>query len=272
MSLYPRPTPHAPIQRLIPPQSLPQVTTIGYHANTVAIRAVLWDFDGTLADTRLKNFNVTQRILSTLHPDVAARAPVANRPEEYDRAYRRLANWREFYTRHLGFSEEETDRAGKLWSRYQLEDATPVPLFEGVCETLQCLGRRPHGVVSQNARAVIRQALSEARVEDFFGSVVGYEEVPMRRQKPAPDGILVSLRRLVDWQPGLVLFVGDHPTDARTARNANQALRESGAKIRVVSVAAAYSCGDSWREWPVQPDEAAQHPRDLLEISHRLEK
>ncbi len=233
------------------------------------VRAFLWDFDGTLADTRHKNFNVTCRILNGLHPEAAAKAPLQQGPEGYDQAYRHLSNWREFYTRHLGFSEEETDQAGRLWSRYQMEDETPMPLFEGIAETLGQLRHRPHAVVSQNARPVIERALAAADLHDFFTSVVGYEEVPIRRQKPEPDGILLSLRHL-NLDSGTVLFVGDHPTDMLTAHNANQALRASGAKIQVFSVAAAYSCGDSWKDWPHPPDHVAAHPREILEIPERI--
>lgn len=231
----------------------------------MSVRAYLWDFDGTLADTRHKNFNVTRRILAGLNPEAVRRAPLTEGPEGYDRAYRRLANWREFYTRHLGLDDNETDRAGRLWTRYQLEDETPVPLFDGVAETLRRLREHVHGVVSQNARTVIERTLADARLHGLFRSVVGYEEVPIRRQKPEPDGILLSLKQLrVD--AGVVVFVGDHPTDVLTAHNANQALQRTGSKVRIVSVVAAYSCGDSWQDWPHLPDHVASHPRDIVAV------
>ncbi len=230
------------------------------------VRAFLWDFDGTLADTRRKNYNVTRRILAQFHPEVAARAPAASDPEEYDQAARRLSNWREFYTGYLGLSEAETDEAGRLWTRFQLEDETPVPLIDGVAETLERLRGQTHGVVSQNSRSVIENALAASGLNGLFGSVIGYEEVPIRRQKPEPDGILMGLEQLERLEPGAVLFVGDHPTDMHTAANANREFQRRGLEIRVVSVAAAYSC-PTWREWPHAPDEVAHHPLDVLEIA-----
>lgn len=235
-----------------------------------SVQAIIWDFDGTLADTGFKNFNVTRAIVSALRPEAADSATVVTRREEYERCHRQLANWREFYVRHLGFTEEQTDEAGRMWSDFQLRDQTRTPLYTGILETLQELRSYPHGVVSQNARTIIERALAQARVDRLFRAIVGYEEVPIRKQKPAPEGLLLCLKQLVEAAAGAALFIGDHLTDVLTVQNANRAFQQTGTPARVFSVAVAYSKAEP-ANWPVQPDYIVRTPRDVIEVKETVE-
>ncbi|MFQ5738942.1 MAG: HAD family hydrolase [Acidobacteriota bacterium] len=232
--------------------------------------AFLWDFDGTLVDTRRRNFEVTRRIVRDLGAPVRD-VPALSSPHQYDQAQRRTANWREFYRRYLGLSEEETDRAGKLWSAYQLKDVHQVPTLEGVGEALAALRDYPHGIVSQNAREVIQRTLSQSRLEDHFEVIVGYAEVPLRKQKPDPGGLLLCLQCLSQEQPGYAFYIGDHETDMHTVANANQALERRGEAMRVVSIAATY-CLSRPETWRFQPDYVLDHPSGLVDIKKEFEK
>ncbi len=236
----------------------------------VPVKAFLWDFDGTLADTRRKNFEVTRALVSAIAPDAVDTVAVVREQVEYDRCHRRITNWREFYLHYLGFSEEETDRAGLLWSEYQLKDLTRVPFFKGVVQTLRTLRNYPHAIVSQNARPIIEKALLDEQLHKLFKLVVGYAEVPIRSQKPQPDGLLLCLERLLNGEPAAVLYVGDHQTDAETARNANRVLAKVGSSTRVFSVAAGYGLADM-EDWTVQPHFVAHDPGDILEIKNQIE-
>lgn len=237
--------------------------------NNPKVKAFFWDFDGTLVDSRQKNFEVMRAIVRDVAPE-AARNPEVTIRDEYERCQGESSNWRDFYIRQLGFDEERTDRVGKLWTEYQLRDRSHVPALDGVLEVLSSLQRYPHAIVSQNAKSIILRALGALGLSQRFRPVVGYEEVPIRKQKPEPDGLLLCLEALRP-EPGWILFVGDHPSDTLTARNANKILRLSGSPTRVVSIGAAYGAQKPLHTWRVQPDFIARRPGDVLEFQNRLD-
>lgn len=233
------------------------------------LTAIIWDFDGTLVDTRQRNYHVVRRILTEVGrpPDGI---PALQSAEVYERVNRSYTNWRDLYIEEFGFTEDETDRVGRMWTRYQMEDDTPALVFEGVGTVLAALHFVPHGVVSMNGRHQIARSLREANLHERFRWIVGWEDVDIRRQKPEPDGLLDCLERLTGLAAGTVLYVGDHETDARCAQNARRALEERGAEVRVITVAAAFTGYDEHTRWSPQPDFAALHPHDVIEVARKL--
>lgn len=232
--------------------------------------AFLWDFDGTLADTRQRNYNVVRRVIAESTGRSLAGIPALASAETYDLVNRRYSNWRELYAREFGFDDDETDRVGRLWSSYQLQDATPAAVFEGIGEVLEALGSVAHGIVSMNASDQIARTLAAAGLAGHFRAIVGYDEVDIKRQKPEPDGILACLDRLSALGPGRVLYIGDHETDVRCARNAQQALAARGLAVEMVSVAACFAGHSGADTWTHQPDCVAWSPRGILEIAQRF--
>lgn len=230
------------------------------------LTAVIWDYDGTLVDTREKNYRVARRIVSRMSGSPPDRFPILRSLRAYERALRRTANWRELYRQDFGFSEEETDRAGALWSDYQREDDTPAELFDGIPAVLAALDGLPQGIVSQNARSTIARVLERQQVARYFRYIVGYEEVDVRRQKPEPDGLLTCLEELTGLTPGWVLYVGDHDTDVRCAERANRALKAAGRAVQVKTVGVHYGPPGAASTWTLAPDFAAQRPDDIWRI------
>lgn len=240
------------------------------------LTAVVWDFDGTLADTRHRNFAGNRRIFTDLTGRPADEVAVLRSFEAYEEAWQGVANWRDFYRVHLGLVEEMVDAAGRLWAEVQRQDPEPAPLIDGVAEALAELAHLPHGIVSQNDRIHIERTLDAGEVGHRFTVVIGYAEVGMERQKPAPDGLLASIERLTASRPGLVLYVGDHPTDVETARNADRELARNGSPVRVESVVARFPGIDGspaaqtvGHDGSPAPDHVAHHPRDVVEICRR---
>ncbi len=232
--------------------------------------AFLWDFDGTLADTRQRNFTVVRRLIAGATGRSIDEIPALASPEVYDQTNRRYSNWRELYAREFGFDDDETDRIGRLWSSYQLQDATPAEIFEGIGEVLEALGSVAHGIVSMNASDQIARTLAAAGLAGHFRVIVGYDEVDIKRQKPQPDGILACLERLSALGPGRVLYIGDHETDVRCARNAQQALSARGLAVEMVSVAACFAGHAGPDTWTHQPDYVAWSPQEILQIAQRF--
>jgi HAD superfamily hydrolase (TIGR01549 family) len=232
--------------------------------------AIIWDFDGTLADTRRRNYNVVRRLIAENTGRALDGIPALVSPEIYDQVNRRYFNWRELYAQEFGFNDEETDRLGRLWSAYQLKDDTPAEVFEGIGEVLVGLQQVRHGIVSQNARDQIARTLAGAQLAEHFRVIVGYDEVDIKRQKPEPDGVLACLKALTGLTPGCALYIGDHETDVRCARNAQQALTASGLAVEVVSVAACFGGHAGPGAWTQQPDYVAWSPHEVVAIAQRL--
>jgi phosphoglycolate phosphatase-like HAD superfamily hydrolase len=230
------------------------------------LTAVIWDYDGTLVDTRAKNLSVTRRLIETVSRHAVADLPVLASVDTYEAALLKVRNWREFYQDYLLMSAEETDEAGLLWASYQESDTTPVHVFEGIPQVLGELRRVPHGVFSLNSRDNILAALEEVNLATHFDSVVGYEQVPFSRQKPEPDGLVLCLEELTGLAPGAVLFIGDHEMDALSAANANRHFESEGVDIRVLSVGVDFRTGELPTDWPVTPDFLVARPAEILDL------
>jgi phosphoglycolate phosphatase-like HAD superfamily hydrolase len=80
------------------------------------LTAVVWDFDGTLVDSRRRNYNVVRRIMAEVAQRPLDSFPALRDWHVYDQVNRSYANWRDLYAREFGFSEEETDRVGRMWT------------------------------------------------------------------------------------------------------------------------------------------------------------
>lgn len=231
-----------------------------------AAAAVVWDFDGTLADTRRRNLRVTRRILEEVTGEPPDEVAALSSVEAYESANRRCANWRELYREVFGLDEEATDRAGRLWTRCQLDDPTPTPLFDGVEDAVRRLSPLPQAIVSLNSRANIREILRDRSLASHFDPIVGYEEADLRRQKPHPDALLLALEEMPATGEGRIVYVGDHETDVRCVRAANQALEGRGREASVVSVAACFVEGAEPWGWTATPHHVVRDPGEVVEI------
>ncbi len=219
-------------------------------------------------DTRRKNLAVTRAIVETITERPASAFDALRSQADYDAALARTVNWRAFYARAFGMTEPQVDRAGALWGEYQLQDQTETPAFPGIAEALEALTHLPHGIVSQNGRSNIWTILETTNLAHHFSAVIGYEEVDLKRQKPAPEGLLQCLEALTHLEPGYVFYIGDHATDALCAAEARAVLAERKVKVEVVSVGAFYGVAPQ-DTWAVTPDHVARRPADIVGIIHR---
>ena len=235
------------------------------------LTAVVWDYDGTLVDTRQKNLNVTRRLVERVADSPATDYPVLESAETYEAALLKVNNWREFYQDYLGLSEEKTDEAGRLWASSQESDTTPVRVFEGIPLVLEKLSWVPQGIFSQNSRGNILESLTASDLSRHFGSIVGYEEVSFSRQKPEAEGLVLCLEQLTGLAPGVVLLIGDHEMDVLSATNANRYFEAEDIHVRVLSVGVNFRTGQPSSQWPVSPDFEATLPEEILDVVASLD-
>jgi HAD superfamily hydrolase (TIGR01549 family) len=234
--------------------------------NSGKICAIIWDYDGTLVDSRQKNLNVTRKIVSKILKGDPTEIHTLSSLSNYHQAHIKATNWREFYKESFGLTEAQTDDAGRMWTGYQLEDQTYIPLIDGVRETIISLRDYPQGIVSQNSRENIIQYLKQKNLLTHFKSIIGYEEVELDKQKPNPEGLMMCIERLTDFKPGVVIYIGDHETDVQCVLNTNNILSENKPGIKIISIGAFYGVDVDTSNWSVLPDYEIQNAADIQSI------
>lgn len=165
-------------------------------------RLVLWDFDGTLADTLQSAVEIYNRIAAK-HKAI----PIAD-PEAM-----RGSTSREILKRHrirwhrLPFLLRE-------FLNEQNRTIAEVKLHPGIAATLEALTRAGirQGIVSSNSEANIRLCLEQNQAQQHFEFVVGLQRLSGKKR---------ALRRalkLAGLDAQEVLYVGDEIRDIKAAR------------------------------------------------------
>jgi phosphoglycolate phosphatase len=171
------------------------------------IRLIVWDFDGTLADSMPAGL----RIFNRLAPELGIR-PIA------DPAAARAMSSRQFL-RHHRIRFWRLPRLVRKFQAAAAAEADKLRLFPGLPEVLADLRGRGvrHGILSSNSEGNIRRCLAANGVEGLFAFVVGC---------PKLFGKGRALRRLLRAE-GIdrrqVLYVGDEVRDLEGARRAGVA-------------------------------------------------
>ena len=241
-----------------------------YMTSNSNIRAIIWDYDGTLVDSRHKNLNVTQKIIERICSKNGEQFTALGSLEAYHATNRHHPNWREMYRCEFNLNEDQIDAAGIMWTEYQLKDDTPVPFYDGVEDVIRAMGEFPHGIVSQNSKYSIMRVLAQKELLPYFDHIVGYEEVGLKRQKPKPDGLLMCLEKLSPSATGIVLYIGDHETDAQCAFQANRVLAKDRVALKVISIGALFDSETDTSNWCIRPDYEIQRAAELLDIVNHL--
>ena len=213
------------------------------------VRAVLFDLDGTLADTAPDLARALNR--------VRAANELAPMPLEHTRSYtssgaRGLLK--------VGFGLEPGDEryeALKLQflEFYAAEICVDTRLFEGMAELLDQLDREglPWGVVTNKAERFTVPLLQGLRLVERAACVVGGDTAA--RAKPHPDPLLHAAAAL-QLPPPACLYVGDDLRDVQAARAAG---------MRVIAAKYGYlGDGGAIESW--QADAIIDHPRQVLDF------
>ncbi len=178
----------------------------------MSLKAVLFDFDGVIAETENHHVAAWQRALAAmgwLVPD-----EIAARAAEVDD--------REFLTDLFTLRGMPVDRVDEWVRRKQLLTRDLLRfsprLYPGVTGLVRSLrGKVRLAVVSGTWRENIQIVLESAGLADAFQTIVGKEDVTAR--KPAPDAYQLALKRLRISARSAVA-VEDSPSGLSSARNA----------------------------------------------------
>ena len=212
----------------------------GVHTSVLDAKAILFDFDFTLADSSAGiiaciNYGLTrlglpeasdERIMKTIGLYIPE-ALVALVGEEH------RPKGQEFF----GYFTEKADEV--------MADGTDIyPAAGRVIPALAGLGYRV-GIVSTKFRYRIEAMMEDAGLLDFLDTIIGGEDVT--RHKPAPDGLLQAAERL-DLGTEDCVYVGDSHVDAGAAQSVG---------MRFVAVLSGTTSEETFESYPnlaVLPD------------------
>lgn len=205
------------------------------------VRAVLFDWDGTLADTAEASYRCYVRMF--------AEFDIAFDRDTYARTY--SPNWYVTF-RALGLPEEHWSRADERWLAHFASE--PVELLDGARDVLETLHARgiATGIVTSGGRERVSRELELHGVAPLVhASVYGCD---VKEKKPHPEGLFLCLDRL-GVRPRDAVFVGDSPEDIAMAKAAG---------VWSVAVSGGYPNRDALMA--ARPDAYSDSVRALVDI------
>jgi HAD superfamily hydrolase (TIGR01549 family) len=170
------------------------------------LRSVIFDWDGTLADTAEATYRAYVRMFAELdiHFDRA----------EYERTY--SPNWHQTF-RALGLAENRWNDADVRWLAHFASE--PCALHTDAVQVLDLLRNRgiACAIVTSGSRHRISAELAAHGIEDRFSHLVFGDDA--RHRKPHPEALELCIGRL-GVNPTETAYVGDSPEDIMMARAA----------------------------------------------------
>jgi beta-phosphoglucomutase len=176
--------------------------------------AVIFDWDGTLADTRQVIVIAFQKALSEINCKVS---------DEY--IERRIGigaadTFRDILrSAKMQFDEKIIQRLVERKSQLEIELTDQVKLFPGARELLEALhGKTKMGLASMNNRSVIIHLLKAKDLENCFDAVLTAESIS--HSKPNPEVFLKAASKL-KASPEKCVVVEDSIFGVKAAKSAN---------------------------------------------------
>jgi 2-phosphoglycolate phosphatase len=174
---------------------------------------VLFDFDGTLADSYAA-------ITASVNHVLAARGL----PPLAEAVVRGKVGFGLHQLMHDLLPGSDAEENARLYrAHHPTVMISHTRLLPGARELLAALHAEsiPMGICSNKPSAITKQLTAALDLDRYFGTVLGPEDVA--RPKPAPDMLLVGLRQL-GGTAERALFVGDMTIDIETAKSAGVAV------------------------------------------------
>ncbi len=178
------------------------------------VKAVIFDWDGTLADTRKAVVQSFQKVLTEagcrVSDEFIARRMGIGTKKTIIEAFREC---------RMRLDVSTLEKLADEKVRIQAGLADIVSLFEGVTELLEALqGKTKIALATMSGRKVVDKLLPAKRIAKYFDVVVSADEVA--NPKPDPEVFLVAAKKL-GVAPEDCVVVEDSVFGVRAAKAAN---------------------------------------------------
>lgn len=177
------------------------------------IEAVVFDFDGTLAELHLDFGEMKQRLGALAGEYLPSPLPLPAVP---------ALEWLEVLQAEIRGAREGSEigfrrRAEQLITDMEMEAARRGALFPFTRSVLEALRGRSIkvAIITRNCGRAVRHVFPD--MDRYCAGFLAREDVP--RVKPDPDHLLRALRKILA-APQAALMVGDHPIDIKTGLGA----------------------------------------------------
>lgn len=177
------------------------------------IKLVIFDFDGTIADTRKAIVIAKQETMKVLGLNVADEETCASTI-----GFSSKIGFRKIYPE---LSEQMLDLCVSTYRKIFDEKKKTIPptLFPDVAEILALLKEKGilTTIASSRNNASLKEFLDKMNIAHFFPYMLGGEDTAFL--KPNPEPVLKTLNDL-SYKPEQTLVIGDMPMDVAMGRNA----------------------------------------------------
>lgn len=221
------------------------------------LKAILFDFDGVIADSVESIFGWFQHIASILDIELPVKTTEEMR-ENFMEPYPDLYKF-------LGFNWDR-DR-NRIFNEYvDYHSKGPVVLVEGIKGVIETLSLQPDiklAIVSSNEQTILDKNLDYHDMAKYFDTVIGTDtnnNVPL---KPDPTSILMALDRL-EIALSESVYIGDQPSDVLAAYNAS--LLRPKEKMLTIALTTGFATKDRLISTNPQADHILDHPADILDV------
>lgn len=181
------------------------------------MRTVVFDLDGTLADTSGDLLAAANSCFRGLGLDDLLTPADRGTALKGGRAMLRLG-----FSRVTGYGEDEVDRQYQaLLDAYALAIDTHTVFYPGAMEAVRALKADGYvvAICTNKPEALAHTLLTSLGVRDEFAALLGADSLPVR--KPDPEHLFETVRRAGGNIDKSVL-IGDTATDRDTSKNAGR--------------------------------------------------
>jgi phosphoglycolate phosphatase len=181
-------------------------------------KAVVFDLDGTLQDSKIDYQKMTERVGEILIREGIPQSAIGDR-----RAVYQIIRGGEDSLLGLGVRDERVqdvlDLMTEAMNATELEAADGVEPKPNALQTLEILRQNGIllGIATRSHRVYADRCLAKMGMAEYMRGVLARDDVPF--PKPDPRHLFETIA-LLDVDPVDVLFVGDTTTDLETARAA----------------------------------------------------
>ena len=214
------------------------------------ITTILFDFDGTIMDTREVVLLSWQHTFMTLE----------GKERDPDEIYKTFGEPLK-YTMARFFPGTKAEAALQIYRSYQKDNfAGKIKVFPGMKELLEEIKKNGYhtALVTSRLKCTALEGIAQHGLTSYFDELVTCDDT--EKHKPDPEPILAALRKL-GRRPEEALMIGDTMFDIQCAKNA---------RVQSVLVNWSESVSEEEKNGAKGPDFMIEKPMDLMDLLKAL--